>query len=272
MPTRSQARATTERTHLAVMGPAWRAVGDEQTGDGALGWEAAQEAVGQGFPDIGRQREPIGETAFAADRQRADPPYGVADLDDDSLTGAQLEPSEDGEDREVMPPGRRTPVAAGQQGARLPLSDDPAARRAYAATVDTASASGRLIRPATNKNRSRDRSPVTMLFASAVLDGPPRPARSGQRSDTVITSGSSESPSTPPPFCQKQTRTAARGYRSRQEPKRQRSSSGSGRYSGTAARLSTGCPPTRLSPAHQRDWSWAPNDAVDRSENRTDPL
>ena len=98
------------------------------------------------------------------------------------LPGAQPQPRQQRDDREVPPPDPRAPIAARQQPRERPASSaltNPASRQL--ATDGTAPVRSRSISPSTCKKRNSTRSRVTMHFAEPTLQ-PPRLAQARTRS------------------------------------------------------------------------------------------
>jgi hypothetical protein len=113
-PARLPAQTTTVVTALEVNPPVGGLRADEHRPvlrrPGAPGLQVGDDP----FPDIGRQRQPIMPVPFAPHRDLTTPPVDVVHHQCGHLTGAQPQPHQHGEDRQVPATGRGPLIAAGQ--------------------------------------------------------------------------------------------------------------------------------------------------------------
>jgi hypothetical protein len=99
------------RGELAVWGPA----SHEHRSVLGCGGSAPAQVTLDRFADVHGQRQLLGVVALAAHPQLAGPPVDVVQAQRGDLTGAQAQPDQHEQDREVTSTPARTPVTASEQ-------------------------------------------------------------------------------------------------------------------------------------------------------------
>ena len=88
-------------------------------------WPAILQPAGDRLAGVLRQRQPVLPAGLAVHGELPGPPVDVAQAQRGDLAGAQPEPRQDGQDREVPAPGRASAIAAAEQPPDICGADRP---------------------------------------------------------------------------------------------------------------------------------------------------